>query len=204
MTLISHIQSDPGCIAARITSPEGLTLTFRPVEATDAPALGRYFLDLSAETKSLYGPHPFDQATADRLCAEIDYAHTIRMVGEHRDGEIIAYFILQMTIPEYEMNRYTGYGITLEPSLGCLVAPSVADAYQNQGIGSPLMRHILQVARRMQKRYVLLMGGVYAHNLRAVHFYQKHGFKQVGVFEPSWKDAHTSYDMFIDFDDLTK
>lgn len=200
MTLISQIQSDPGCIAARITSPKGLTLVFRPVSAADAPALGRYFLGLSAETKSLYGPHPFDQPTADRLCAEIDYTHTIRMVGEQGNGEIIAYFILQMTIPEYEMNRYTSYGITLDPSLGCLVAPSVADAYQNQGIGSPLMRHILNVARDLQKRYVLLMGGVYAHNLRAIHYYQKHGFRQVGTFEPTWKDAHTSHDMFVDFD----
>ena len=184
-------------LQSAVRLPSGLQVTFRPLTPADSAALGRYFLGLSETTKAFYGPHPFNQETADRLCAELNPAQEIRFIALLPDGSVIGYFILQLNIPEGEQQRYQTHGIALDPQRGCLVAPSVADAYQNQGIGSPMMQHVQQAARRLGKQHMLLMGGVYAHNERARHFYQKNGFQFVGTFTSPGPAQHTSHDMYL-------
>ncbi len=195
---IADIRANPGLITAHITTSSGLALTFRPIAAADAPALGRYFLSLSDETTSLYGPHPFDQVTADQFCADIDNPQFIRMIAVLLSGEVIAYFILELSEPEHEIQRYAGYGIPITPQDTLRVGPSVTDAYQNQGIGSPLMNHVAQVARLTGRKNVALMEGVFGHNLRARHYYQKMGFREVGTFVPSWSAGRPCHDMILE------
>jgi hypothetical protein len=77
----ADIHAQPRSIAATIRLPSGAAATFRPMEAGDAALLGAYFLGLSRATKGFFGPHPFDQATADKLAAPIDYAKSIRMIA---------------------------------------------------------------------------------------------------------------------------
>ncbi len=193
------IEANPRSVGAAFTLPSGLPVTFRPLERSDAAILGPYFLGLSEETRRRYGPHPFDQATADLLCANLNYADTIRWIAtiSHAGGEqVIAYFILVPGIAEAERKRYTALGITLDTAQDCTLAPSVADAYQNTGLGSRLMAHLKEVARRMGRRWMVLMGGVFVANERAVHFYEKHGFRKVGGFENS--PGMPSYDMIME------
>jgi len=181
------------------TLPDGTAFTIRPTTTQDAKTLGEYFLGLSEQTKSTFGPHPFNQTTADKFCAEINLMDTIRFIGlvpRETQDQVIAYFILQMGIPEYELTRYQQLGITLNPLTDCLVAPSVADAYQNQGVGSITMLYLFDSARSMGRKHILLMGGVYMSNKRAVHFYQKMGFIIAGTFLPSWDEEQPSYDMY--------
>ena len=190
---------DPLKLAEIGSLPDGTPITFRPITAQDAGILGDYFLGLSEWTKSMYGPHPFDQATADKFCAEINYADTIRFIAVLPEGAgegVIAYFILQMGVPEHELNRYKQAGVALNPQTDCLVAPSVADAYQSQGIGAIMMRYVFESARRLGREWMVLMGGVYTINERAVHFYQKMGFITVGSFDPPWPNGKLSYDMY--------
>lgn len=197
---VAEINVDPLRIATTLQAPSGLPFNFRPLTAPDHHILGEYFLGLSEQTKALYGPHPFDQATADKLCAEINYADTIRFIATlpaEGQEQVIAYFILMLGLTPGEMERYPKAGIAVDPKLDCLIAPCVADAYQSQGLGSPCMRHMISVARRLGRRYFLLMGGVYAHNERAVHFYQKTGFQMVAPFTPTWAGGRLSYDMYV-------
>jgi ribosomal protein S18 acetylase RimI-like enzyme len=112
--------------------------------------------------------------------------------------QVIAYFILQLSVFEGEIQRYAQAGISIDSQVDCLIAPSVADAFQSQGLGTPLMRHMFHVARRLGRKHMLLMGGVYEHNARAVHYYQKVGFKTVGTFVASWAKGRPSYDMYVD------
>ena len=197
---IDQVKIDHLRIAMTLRAPSGLCFTFRPLTTVDNASLGRYFLGLSEETKALYGPHPFDQATADKLCAEIDYADTIRFIATlpvAGQEQVIAYFILMLGLTPGEIERYPLAGIAVDPNLDCLIAPSVADAYQSQGLGILCMQHMIDVARRLGRRYFLLMGGVYIHNVRAVHFYQKAGFKLMAPFTPTWPGARPSQDMYI-------
>jgi len=183
---VADIQSDPSCIAASISMPSGLQVTCRPLAANDAGILGQYFHNLSVETRRRYAPHAFDQATADHLCATINYAETIRMIATVEislQQQVVAYLVLVLGAPDNDRERYAQAGISLDPQTDCTVAPSVADAYQDRGMGSSLMSHLMQVARELGRRRMVLMGGVQATNHRAVHYYQKHGFHVVHTFE---------------------
>lgn len=196
----ADIHADPMVAAAPVTARSGLQATFRPITPADAPILGRYFLSLSERTKSLYGPHPFDQATADALCSSIDYAANLRLVATlpgTPEERVIAYFILQFSIPSNEIERYARAGISLDAALDCLVAPSVADDYQDHGLGTPCMRRVFQLARRLGRRNVVLMGGVYVENERAVHYYEKLGFQKLPqTFFHTGTPTRPSYDMY--------
>lgn len=210
---VSDIQADPSCIAASLSAPSGLQVTFRPLAAGDAGILGPYFESLSQETRRRFAPHAFDQATAERLCAAIDYAGaipmvatiamaaTIAMIATVPDGpqeRVVAYFICVLGVAPVERERYARAGVPLDSQTDCTVAPSVADAYQDRGLGSCLMGHLVNVARRLGRRRLVLMGGVQATNARAVHYYQKHGFRLVSTFEsPSGVYNH---DMVLDLE----
>jgi diamine N-acetyltransferase len=171
-----------------VATVAGTPVIFRPLRAGDGARLGAYFEGLGAETRRRFGPHPLDTATAHALCNAIDPTQTLRMVatlgdGTHGEAPVIAYFILVMGVTQWELARYAEAGITLDPALECTVAPSVADAYQSQGIGSPCMVALLEVAQQLGRRWMVLMGGVQATNVRAVHFYRKHGFVTIREFE---------------------
>src|SRR5438874_532035 len=82
--------------ATSASLPSGEVICIRPLRADDNRRLGVYLAGLSDTTRSLWGPHPFDQATADQICASLDAAGTWRIVAiVPRDGEerIVAYVL---------------------------------------------------------------------------------------------------------------
>jgi RimJ/RimL family protein N-acetyltransferase len=183
-----------------ITLRDGRKATVRPLEPTDLEPLTAYFLSLSEETRRRYGPHPFDRATAEKLCASTDDQRIVRFVAVLDDGgtspEIIGYMILSREIWPDDQKRY---GNRLRQGECACFAPSIADAYQDQGIGTQMARHVLACAKEMGIRQLILMGGVQAANDRARHFYAKLGFREVGSF---WLHLHGqdifNYDMMLE------
>jgi ribosomal protein S18 acetylase RimI-like enzyme len=183
----------------QLTSASGHALTFRSLAASDAAILGRFFLALSDETKRRFGPHPFDQATADALCSNVHLDDTVRLIATQTapphnhdattatttsDNErIIAYFILMLGVTEHETERYSKVGIRLSQDFDCTFAPVIADAYQNQGIASALMDRTMEIMSEYGRKRIVLLGGTQATNHRAVRFYEKHHFRHVGAFE---------------------
>jgi diamine N-acetyltransferase len=189
----------PDSLIAERQLPSGEQIVMRPLRPDDAVRLGEYFAGLSAQTRARYGPHPFDQATAEAICAALDPTEIVRMVAtvSPKGGErIIAYMLLKLGVLEKDQRRYAEQGMRLDPATDCTLAPSVADDYQNQGIGSMMMAHLLQLARRLGRRRVALWLGVQATNDRAVHFYTKWGFRKVGEF---YTDKN-NFDMILDLD----
>lgn len=87
------------------------------------------------------------------------------------------------------------YGIALQREETCRFGPCIRDAYQNRGLGSTLMPPTLEIARCFGKRCILLWGGVLEENVRAIHFYQKHGFQLAGRFQEARELP--SLDMFL-------
>jgi ribosomal protein S18 acetylase RimI-like enzyme len=180
---------------ARLRSGESITL--RPLRADDADQFWEYLGSLSPQTRSRYGPHPFDEPTARAICASLDPGDVLRMVATipGAEGErIIAYVLLKLGILEADRQRYEKLGIPLVPATDCTLAPSVADEFQDQGIGSLMIQHILEVAPKLGRRRIVLWLGVQATNDRAVHFYTKWGFRNVGEF---YTDKN-NYDMILD------
>jgi GNAT superfamily N-acetyltransferase len=95
----------------------------------------------------------------------------------------VAYVILRLGVTGGERRRYAARGQAVWPETDCTVAPSVADAYQGQGLGTRLMRLTCDLARGLGRRRMLLMGGTLADNARAVALYWRLGFETVGAFE---------------------
>lgn len=174
-------------------------VTLRSLRAEDSARLGEYFLGLSADTRARYGPHPFDQATADAICAALDPNDMLRMIAMVAAGDderIIAYVLLKRGAWPADRERYAKLGIPLQPETVSALAPSVADEYQNQGVGGLLVEHVLNIARQLEQRQVVLWGGVQATNARGIHFYTKWGFRKVGEF---FTDKN-NHDMILELD----
>lgn len=195
------MQASDTLYTTHITLRDGRVATVRPLRATDVELLATYFQNLSPATRRLYGPHPFDRATAEKLCASLDPSTTLRFVAVLDDGgpnpEIIGYMILTRQIGESDLARY---GERIRPEVCGSFAPSIADAYQEQGIGTAMARHVLACARKMGLQQVILMGGVQARNERARHFYQKLGFQPQGEFWTHYGGEDLlNYDMLLEF-----
>ena len=194
---VDDIIQTPSIITSTVSLRNGEEVLLRPLTKDDTDLLGEYFINLSFATRDLFGPHPFDQKTADRLCDGLDPYETLRMIGiSEKAGRprVIGYFLLKFGIPDGTIERYQGFDFELDDAKDCLIAPSVADDYQDQGLGSLLFRETIEVACRAGRRYVVLMGGVRSVNERGIHFYKKFGFVTAGEFE----NRGNNFDMYLE------
>ncbi|MHB1356489.1 MAG: GNAT family N-acetyltransferase [Anaerolineae bacterium] len=185
-------------LSTSIILRDGRQATVRPLEASDVESLTNFFLGLSERTRSRYGPHPFDRATAEKLCASINLKLTIRFITLLEDGplpQIVGYIILSREIWGGDVERYKEL-ISFDDT-ACF-APVIADAFQDQGVGSQMGRHVLASASKIGLKRVILMGGVMAENEIARHVYQKLGFRQLGEFITHQNGDVHNYDMMIE------
>ena len=177
----------PPGLRASLNLRSGADATLRLLSADDAELLGAYFERLSPRTRDFYGPHPFDQETADRLCRETRTdTEVVRFVVTVTDADgarIIAYFIVGFRMQESDMKRYAARGTPLDDRTDANLAPSVSDGYQATGVGSAVMGHLVPWLRGLGRRRLVLLGGVQQRNERAIAFYRKWGFRIVGDFE---------------------
>jgi ribosomal protein S18 acetylase RimI-like enzyme len=167
-----------------IQLPEHELIVIRLLEAADTLKLVAYFDGLSASTKGYFAPHPFDSATVNTICATLNPNECVRLIATSTANQaIIAYVLLQTGAIPSDTDRYNSLGIDVNPATDCSLAPSIADAYQSQGLGGHLMEKIIAIARTMEKKRIILWGGVQAGNGRAVRYYRKYGFAEMATFE---------------------
>jgi GNAT superfamily N-acetyltransferase len=164
---------------------EGVVL--RSLRADDTDRLAAYFEALTPATTTRFQPHPLTREQAGILCGAVDGAvdgaeSVLRLVLEHDNG-VIGYFILELTVRSDDAARYAAQGITLEAGRDLLFAPSVADAWQDRGLSSLALPHLIALARQAGARSLVLMGGTQATNARAIRFYEKFGFEHRGGYQ---------------------
>jgi ribosomal protein S18 acetylase RimI-like enzyme len=186
-------------LAAQAGLRDGTVVTIRPLRAEDGQPLGTFFVGLSAETQRRYAPHPFDRETAAQLCSSIGADPRTRfIVVLEQDVEaplIIGYLILTPGVSETERQRNAGY---LDGVPCAAIAPAVADAYQGQGVGQLMARHVIACAKGMGLQRLYLSGGVRAFNESGIAFYQRLGFRRVGEFWTNDPDLNLNYAMVLD------
>ena len=148
-----------------------------------------YLNGLSNLTKKRFGPHLFEIEAINNLSKN----HGFRLYTSRCKRKIIAYSIIKIGWLDYEKPRLMKYGI-VENYHDITLAPSVADEYQNKGIGTQFLQFILNdIDSLMPPGNLYLWGGVQKNNKRAVHFYQKMGFTILGEF----KNSTTYLDMSL-------
>jgi GNAT superfamily N-acetyltransferase len=177
---------------ATITLRDNRKINVRPLQNSDEERLFKYFSDLSETTKSRFGPHLFDRDSVKHICNEQGRDITRYISVDDKDG-LIAYMLVKKGMNEGEQYRLRQKNIEFDETLFCTFAPSVADAWQSSGLGTAMYELIEKDIRSNTSfRFIILWGGVQTTNERAVRFYEKHGFKQVGAF---WYDGKDNYDM---------
>jgi diamine N-acetyltransferase len=162
-------------------------------ETSDIGALVNYLLALSAETRSRFGPHPFDKDTVSALYKYPSplMGFIARIKGQQK---IIAYAVLKVGLLDHDLQRLQQYGFQPDPMHDFTFAPSVADAWQGAGAGTSVLSYIVDVLKHVEKPRLILWGGVQVSNHRAIWYYQKNGFTTLGRFENNgW-----NYDMALE------
>jgi putative acetyltransferase len=145
------------------TAKNGKKVVFRPEQPSDTEMLWKMFSTLSKENVSNLLP-PFTRERVDGWTRNIDYNEVLAIVAvteEENEQRIIGSASLKFNPQE---------ALKHEAELGL----SVHDDYQNMGIGTALLHHILYVARMKKLSKVWLH--VSTANDRAVYVYTKVGF----------------------------
>lgn len=166
--------------------------SIRLLQPDDTDALSDYLMQLSPETKRRFAPHSFDSNTIRNMFFTSDSRFMSFVATNRNADEIFAYTVLRRGIPEHDLNRYFSFGIEPSDHSDCLIAPSVADAFQSKGLGSIMLTTVFSELRQSSISRVFLWGGVQSSNHKAITFYQKHGFITLGQFE----HHGTNHDMY--------
>lgn len=192
---LSKVTSSPSLVTYNLQLPSGKKAILRPLESTDVEQLTKFLEGLSQETRRLSTFPSFDISAAKEMCEAINRYDKLRFVLELPSKEIIGLFEFSFDIPETDIKRFSDRGITINSETDCRFGPTLADDYQNQGIGSLIFPHIANIAKKFGKKRIILWGAVLADNTRAIKFYEKHGFKNMGIFTN--KDGLKALDMLL-------
>lgn len=180
---LAQIAEHPQLLTQTIMTAEGETLILRPLAADDVDKTGQFLSGLSTQTRHFSTFSGYDTAAAQALCESIARYDKLRFVIEApAAGRIIGMLEFSMDITPADQARYTAYGVPLDPVTDCRFGPTLADDYQNKGIGSRVFPFIMAVARRFGQQRIILWGGVLADNQRAIRYYEKVGFRALGRF----------------------
>jgi RimJ/RimL family protein N-acetyltransferase len=143
---------------------KGETVHFRPEQASDTEMLWSMYSTLSKDTLSKLVP-PFTRERVEGWTKNIDYNNILAIVAAIGDQRIVATASLHFNSQEVLRHRAE-------------LAITVHDDYQNMGIGTTLLSHLLDIARERGLKKVYLT--VRADNKRAIGLYRKFGFEIEG------------------------
>jgi acetyltransferase len=148
---------------------DGIPVTIRPIRPEDEPLMVRFhemLSDQSVYTRYFY-PMKLDQRIAHerltRICF-IDYDRELALVAEHSEPQTGKRAILAV-----------GRLRKLRNSHEAEIAIIVADRYQRQGLGTELLRQLLQVGR--DERLHRITGMILAENYAMQRVCEKLGFR---------------------------
>jgi len=148
----------------KITLSDGTTVFFRPELSTDTEMLWEMFSTLSDESLRFL-VLPFTRERVERWTNTINYDKNLTilaLIEENGKTRIIA--SASLVFSEAEAFKHKAeFGIT------------VHDRFQNKGLGTALTKYMLEIARKKGLRKVTLK--VITENSRAIHVYEKCGFK---------------------------
>ena len=167
-------------------------IVIRLLISNDELLLKKYFSSISEKMKKWYSPHLFNNKTAKKICGEKD--KNIKRIIVLYNKKIIGYCVLFFGLREWEKHRYNG---KFKGYKVCTIAPSILDDFQNIGLGTKMMKYIVDVSIFYNKKVIILWGGVVLKNHQAIKFYKKNKFKINKKWLHPIKKV-MSYDMYLE------
>lgn len=145
------------------TAKNDMKVVFRPEQSGDTEMLWKMFSTLSEESVSNLLP-PFTRERVESWTNNINYDEVLAIVAVITDRDkqqIIGSASLKFN-PQEALKHKAELGLT------------VHDDYQNMGIGTALLNHLIDIARMKKLNKVWLH--VSTDNDRAIYMYKKAGF----------------------------
>ena len=176
----------------KISLRNNKTATFRQINRHDRKALYNYLQQLSAESRSRFGPHSFDRTTINSIIDQPDTTIHRYVAIDDLTGDMIAYMLIKQGMIEFDYPRYAARNQFFDDATTVTFAPSVADSWQSTGLGSAMASFIEANLSDRRIKTIILWGGVQATNTKAVNFYKKLGYQFIASFRHDEKD---NYDM---------
>lgn len=194
---LTEIAEAPLCLTYRLKAHDGSVVIFRPLTHADTGLLAGFLKALSFESRRFSTFDGYDLATAREACAAIARYDKLRLVLEDvPSGRIVGLLEFSLDLTPTDIARYQGAGIRLTETTDCRFGPTLADDYQDRGVGTLVFPLVTEVARLLGRTRIILWGGVRADNPRAIRYYEKNGFQPVGLFAEA--DRPLSLDMMLD------
>lgn len=151
---------------------DGTEVTIRPIRSKDEPMMVKFHETLSDRTVYLryFTSLSLSRRTAHerlvRICT-VDYQHEMVLVAEHKDPQTGEQQILAVA----RLNELASE----PPYQEAEVAALVSDRYQHQGLGTELLRRLIQIAR--DKKIHRLVAEMLWDNLTIQVIFKNLGFK---------------------------
>jgi len=150
------------------TAKNGKLFRFRPKKSSDTEMLWAMFSTLSETSISNLIP-PYTRERIESWTSNIDFNDVLTIVAVAEETgvqKIVGTASLKFNPLEVFKHKAE-------------LAITVHDDYQNLGVGTGLLSHLLKIARKKKLRKVVLATNT--ENARAIHVYQKAGFKIEGI-----------------------
>lgn len=171
-------------------------LTFRFAGPEDTARLAEFFLSIPDETKRVYGPHFFDEPTAQARCNVQVTDDDLSIIAVNESGEVIGYCVYLRGFTESDLKR-NGYHVQKYSADEVItVAPCVKTEVRARGLGRMLLEFAGYESRREGRKALVLFGGVRSDNIKALRTYQSVGFRILGFWPHPTCPAN--YDMAWD------
>ncbi|MBI2357028.1 GNAT family N-acetyltransferase [Candidatus Dojkabacteria bacterium] len=192
---ISDIANNPPLLRYEIPLNNSKVAIFRPLEQGDTEVLSTFLESLSPTTQRYYTLDSFDLVTAQQMCNDINKYDKVRFITIV-DDEVLALVEFSMDLVQKDIDRFKGYNIKLKQGEDCRFGPCVSDNHQGTGLGSKIFPYIVKVAKEMGQKRVILWGGVFADNEKAIKYYIRNGFKELGRFK--YDENYDCIDMILE------
>jgi len=153
----------------RFTAKKGKILLFRPKKPSDTEMLWAMFSTLSETSISNLIP-PYTRERIEGWTNNIDFNDVLTIVAVVEETcvpRIVGVASLKFNAQEVFKHKAE-------------LAITVHDDYQNLGVGTALIRHLIKIARKKKLKKIFLTTNT--ENARAIHVYQKAGFEIEGIF----------------------
>ncbi len=184
---LSSVFEKPELLTYKLILGDQDEAVLRPLVVTDEDNLDAFLNALSDETRAFILPPETPLPKASKLCGEINNGDKLRLVVETEadsvsENKIIALLEFSFKIPAGDVERFKAYRYDLDDEKDCRFGPTIADDYQNTGLGVKLFTYVTDIVRKLGKERIILWDGVLKENQRAVHYFEKNGFRLVGTF----------------------
>lgn len=158
------MQNYPSEWTKKLTLKSGVEVFLRPEHSSDTEMLWDMFSTLSKESLQ-YLVHPFTKERIEEWTNNIDYDQNLPMLAliQEKDKKRI--------IGSASLSFHSLEAVRHKAELGL----TVHDDYQNQGLGTCMIKHLLEIAHLKGLKKIYLR--VDTKNVRAIHVYEKCGFK---------------------------